>query len=251
MSMEQLINQYLISKQWAWAPSTQKSESHRLTAIAGELDGNPERLWRSIQDRGSYTRLTIWTRVADFYDWLIDEGKVKGPNEYKKWRKKNAKVFKNCYQKSKPEISYEEALERIRSIDDEGIRKRALEIIGSGTRYKESGNIDEHGNVCGKGSKVRNVFMPRVVGQDFKGNYQLFRRALAKIGLRPHDLRKLFLSKLVELGANEFELCEIAGWSSIATASSYIKVNSDRTRKLVQLVHGGIKDDNTRSHKDR
>jgi len=246
MNMDELINRYIASKQYAWAPTTIKSEAHRLAAIADKLNGRPETLWLALQDRAPYTRLTIWTRVSDFYDWMIEENLKEGPNEYKKWRKKNAKVFKNVYRKTKPEISYNEALRLIHTLENAGVRKRALEIIGSGVRYNEY-RTHNNGIVCGKGSKFRAVYKPEIIGKDYEGSYQAFRRALAKVGLKPHDLRKLFLTRLVELGANEFELCEVAGWASISTASSYIKVNSDRTRRLVEQIHGGITSDNSGS----
>jgi site-specific recombinase XerC len=237
--MNTLIDSYLDSKKYAWAPTTLTSERHRLNAIKDYLTGNPETLWNSLQDRAPYTRLTIWTRVSDFYDWLIEEGKVKGVNEYKKWRKKNAKVFKNVYVPTKPEMSFEEAFRLINTIERIDIRRRALEILGSGTRFSESGQVKES-KVYGKGSKVRNVYQPKIQGETYTGSYQEFRRALDKVGLKPHDLRKLFLTKLVEMGANEFQLCEVAGWNSIQTASSYIKVNSEKTRMLVEQIHGGI-----------
>jgi hypothetical protein len=236
--MNSLINEYIESKRYAWSPNTMRSERHRLNGVAHLLSESPEELWKGIQHLKPYSRLTLWTRVVEFTDWMIEHGHKK-ENPYKKWRRENAKQFKNCYVKTKPEISFDEALERIKKIKRADIRRRAIEMLCSGTRYDESGRCQE-GLVSGKGSKLRTVYKPRIDGPDYTGSYQNFRRTLAEVSLRPHDLRKLFLTRCVELGVNEFELCELAGWSSISTASSYIRVNQDRLRGLVQKIHQGV-----------
>lgn len=233
MDTIKLIDEYMDSKQYAWAPSTLRSELYRLQSVSDKLDGNPVKLWKGIQYQKPYSRLTTWTRVTEYWQWLMDEGKISyGKNPYKEWRTKNARVFKNVYLKKTPEITYQEAKERIGTITDPRVREKALRLLEGGLRFSESDTLRD-GTVNGKGSKRRRAFCTEGT---IDCGYGVVYRALRKIGIRPHDLRKLFLSRLVEMGANEFELCEVAGWSNLNTASSYIKTNPSRIKKLVEMV---------------
>jgi site-specific recombinase XerD len=231
-NMKDLISQYLESKKYAWSQTTLRSERYRLQAIENELDGNPTKLWESIQEYKPYARLTLWTRVTDFYEWLIEEGKHSGQNPYKAWRKKNAKNFKNVYVRRLPEIDFKEAKERIEQIENPTIRQRALLLLNAGLRFNESNNIMD-GGVFGKGSKYRTIYAS--TDTTYVPHGQVY-RALKKIGLTPHTLRKLFASRLVELGANQFELCKIMGWSNLNTASSYIAIQDKRIEELVSKI---------------
>jgi hypothetical protein len=233
------INEYVESMGNAWAETTKRSELHRLNAVKDVLDGDPERLWNKLEYMKPYSRLTTWTRVTQYWDWLMGERKTnETQNPYKLWRKKNARVFKNAYTRQKPEISFKEAEDRIKTIEDEDIRTLALQILHSGMRTAEVGSYkDGERDVVGKGGRRRRIYLHSSEGRvNDSVRYWQLRRALAKVGLKPHDLRKIFLSRLVELGANEFELCEVAGWSSITTASSYIKVSKNRLEELVKRI---------------
>lgn len=238
MNVNKLIQMYLDDKRLAWAPTTLKSERYRLQGIVGFVTGDALVLWNALSQHGAYSRLTIWIRVTDMWQWALDEGHLSGGNPYRAFKKKNARLFKHVYEKKIPEITFDEAKARIAGIADAAIRRRATELLVSGLRWAESGRV-EAGSVVGKGSKRRDVFVPEIEGPEFTGCYETFRLALKEVGLAPHDLRKIFLNRVVELGATEFDLRQIAGWSSIATASSYIKANSDRTKRLVEMVQNG------------
>jgi site-specific recombinase XerD len=241
-TMNQMIEMYLADKQLAWAPTTLKSESHRLHAAAPMLNGNPLKLWQSLEHHGPYGRATIWTRVSDFWQWCLDNNHISGGNPYRAFKQKNARLFKNVYERKTPEISFEEARARIATIQDNDVRNLAEQLLASGMRVSEPKTRDANGNVVGKGSKSRRVYGCNASDGYNVVNYQKLRRALAAVGLKPHDLRKIFLTRLVELGANEFELCKVAGWESISTASSYIKANDERIKELVEQVQGGLND---------
>jgi integrase len=238
-TIQQLITMYLEDKQLAWAPTTLKSERHRLNAAAPAINGDPMKLWKALQEHGAYGRATIWTRVSDFWQWCLDNNHISGGNPYRAFRQKNARLFKNVYTRKTPEISYDEARSRIATIEDATIRAYAGQLLDTGMRVSEPKTIGTDGTVVGKGSKSRRVYGRNAGPSNNSVNYQKLRRALASIGLKPHDLRKLFLTRLVEVGANEFELCEVAGWASIAPARSYIRANNDRIRNLVEMVQGG------------
>lgn len=229
MDIQALIESYISSKRLAWAPKTLSSERYRLQSVAEHLTGDAEALWNVLGRYKPYTRNILWTRVVSFWDSFSPT------NPYRLFRTQNARLFKNNYIQKTPEMSFEEALKRIDGIPDLAIRKRAKEILGSALRYAES-VTHKDGYVVGKGGKAREVFVPVVEGPDYRGSYHRFWRELAKVGLKPHDLRKLCLSKLVESGANEFELRMVAGWSSLNTAASYIRVQKSRVKSLMAKV---------------
>lgn len=232
--MDDLIQAYLDDKILAWSPNTLRSEKGRLKAIINVLDGDPVKLWKAIEDRKPYTRVTIWTRVCDFWKFLVDKG-IKQGNEYEQFRQKNQKAFKNTYQPRRPECGFEDAVRRIRLISNDSVRKLALQAIGSGTRWAET--IQRDNEVIGKGSKLRAVYRPEIEGSDKSISYSTYRRALRGVNLTPHDLRKLFASKLVEEGAKEADLLKLMGWTSITTAKYYLQPKRDA--ELKELV-GGI-----------
>jgi site-specific recombinase XerD len=179
--------------------------------------------------------------VVDFYQWLLDNGHKTGENHYAIFRRKNARLFKNTYQTSKPKISFEDAAKLINQLPESVHRNLALQILGSGERYSEA--IQRGGTeVVGKGSKRRATFRPQFAESDRTGSYATFRRTLASIGLKPHDLRKLLATRLVERGMNEADLMEVMGWSSILTAKAYLQPKKAEKLKMVfQSIHEELK----------
>lgn len=237
--MKELITSYLDDMKLAWTPSTLRSEQYRLTAVSEVLDGNPTRLWDLLESKGtkSYSRVTTWTRVTKFWDWLIEKGHQDGPNDYDRFRKRNGRLFKNAYVRSNPSLSFEQANIKISQLKDSEVRAKARQLLETGMRYSESFTLQD-GRVVGKGGKSRRVFSDRELQTSFSKSYATFRRQLSSCGLKPHDLRKIFLTECVNKGANEFELKEIAGWSDLNTAASYIKTNEKKLKDLVRRVHG-------------
>lgn len=214
--MNILIDKYLSNHVTKWAASTLKSERSRLRALAPYLNGDPNHLWNSLQELSPYARKTAFVRAGAFWAW-VGNGDV-----YKNWMKTNPRLFANCYVKERLDISYDQALIAIESIEDNAIKRRALEIIQGAVRYCESMQPIGH-QVIGKGGKIRSDFRPHVEGPAYTGTYLGFWRALKKVGLKPHTLRKLALTRMAENGASLFDLMEVAGWSSPQTAASYIQ----------------------------
>lgn len=243
MKMQEIIHKYLESNRLSWSPSTLKSEHARLHAIASILaSGNPEDLWRYLEETNTkpYTRLTTWTRAVAFYSFGMAEGVFTGPNKYALFREKNKRLFKNVYTRRLPDIGYEEAYLRISTLPCGPTKTIALLLLSSGLRFHEAFKIQDNA-VVGKGGKKREIFLHengRMVSEGLinKTNYSAVYRTLKQIGLTPHMLRKLCLSRLVEKGANVFELCEIAGWSNLQTASSYIKTDKSKLQRLMSEV---------------
>jgi integrase len=230
------IELYVDGHKLAWAETTLRSERARLVGLLGHLDGNPATLMSVFEARKTkpYTRVTAWTRVTRFYDWLIQNGHFAGVNEYARFRQANARQFKNAYVRKTPKLTFEQAEQRLRQLRPD-VARLALEILYTGMRYAES-RSHQDGFVVGKGGKTRRVYVPEVAGPKFYGSYQEFHRRLKSAGLKPHDLRKLALSRFVEKGANQFELMAVAGWSSLAPATSYISATEQRIEQLAKAV---------------
>ncbi len=237
-NMQEFIEQYLEDMKLAWSASTLRSETYRLKAVSSYLNGDAKTLWNELEGQGMapYARVTTWTRVTAFWDWLLEGEKAHGPNPYRIFRKKFARQFRHTYTKRIPSISFDEAKRRIERIHDNDIRSKALELLSTGMRYTESFTI-EAGHVTGKGGKRRAVYHSGSVPSTYSSSYSTFWRTLGRVGLKPHDLRKICMNKLVEQGANQFELCEIAGWSKIDTASSYIQGNKSSIKELMKKVN--------------
>lgn len=234
--MNELAKQYLAGRTKAWAPSTLRSESSRLTQLIIHLDGDPDTLWTALLRSKPYTRTTSWTRVSEFWQWLINNGHRGGANVYAEWRNQNAQNFKNAYTHKPAHLTLEEAKGRIACIPDQQLQDHALLLLLTGLRKSEPQTYDGQ-RVVGKGGKSRPVWIPTdcLAAMGTAVSYSRLWNALKKVGLTPHSLRKIFLSELARSGANPFELCQIAGWSSPATAMSYIQgVRSDELVKALQ-----------------
>jgi site-specific recombinase XerD len=233
-----LVELYIKDHEFAWTPATKRSERYRLLALIDSIDGNPTKLWRAIEGKKPYTKVTIWVRVAKFWQWLIEANHVENKepvNPYSLFRRKNARLFKNAYQKKMAPYSFEEIKQRISQISDEAIRQKALDLLLSGLRFEESTTYS-NGQVVGKGGKIREVFgkvsqKTEKNGPSFKGSYKTFWRRLNEVGLKPHDLRKAYGSELARSGLNAYDLCRVMGWEKIQTATSYIAVSSDAQLK--------------------
>jgi integrase len=234
--MKQYIEKYLEDRKLAWSESTLRSERHRLNAVADALDGEPRTLWNAVKGLAPYSRLTTWTRVVNFWDYLIEQGVVSG-NPYKVFKSKNAKQFKNVYERETPEESFEEILRKVDSIEADDVRAEARLLLLTGLRASEPGSLTRNGEVHGKGGKRRRVYAPDdYTPSRARPSYQRLLRGLRGVGLRPHTLRKVFATELVRRGANPFELMEAMGWSCIATATSYVNPNQQSLAEKVRLL---------------
>lgn len=232
MSIKKRIAEYLDDKKNSWSPTTLKVETSRLNGLAEVLDGDPKRLWKALDSYGPYTRVNMYGRVCTFWD----EAFPSKPNPYTAWRDKNANFFKNAYEPKRVSLSYDEALTKIKAIEDEAIRARALDILKGAVRWAESEQPKGRDYIVGKGRKKRPDFRPETEGPAFTQSYDTFLRKLRKAtGLTPHDLRKLALTHAAESGAEAADLMEIAGWKSITTAALYLQPKrTDRLKKFLK-----------------
>ncbi len=233
--MFEQYQQYVAEMASTWAESSVRSESQRLNRVMHLIDGDATKLWEGLQQHGAYSRATLWTRVVAFWDWLIERGDRQPPNPYAVFRKKNKRCFSNVYVRKPCEVSYEDALSRIETIEAEDIRNTCKVLLGAGLRWMEPFTLTQDGYVTGKGGKVRKVYLPDVSGPlAERRRYSAVLRELKKLGLRPHKLRSIKMTDMVEQGANPFELKKFAGWSSLSTAESYVNARDERIQELAE-----------------
>lgn len=227
----QQIEAYINSKQNAWAPSTLASESARLYCLVHLIATmQPACLHAALKTKyAPYTLKTVFTRIAEFKQFV-------GDNSYKEFMQSNARLFKNAYTKKTVGMDFTEATSRIAEIANEPVRKIAELMLTTGLRVHEAMKYDGSGEVIGKGLKKRPVFSNVRITE--APGYHTIRRELAKVGLCPHDLRKLAATKLADSGMRNVDLMEVMGWSSMETASSYLQTSA--TSRLAAQVKGAL-----------
>lgn len=229
--MKAWITEYLESKKNAWSESTLSSEASRLGRLPEAQLTDPGQLWDGTANYGSYTRVTIFTRVCDFYDFLLERGHKFGTNPFRVWRQRNARLFKGAYQPRKPDISYDEAKALLGRLEERDVREKCEELLGGGLRFSESFNRDGE-FVTGKGGKRRRAYAG---ASDYERSYSTLLRRLRELGLTPHVLRKIRATQLAQnKDLSVFDLCEIFGWSNPATAMAYVKANDTKIESIMK-----------------
>lgn len=221
------IEQYLSNHAKVWSPTTLRSETYRMRTIEPYIS-DPQGLWEALQSLAPYTRRTYFIRARKYHDWVGTS-----PNPFTKFMEENAQLFRHVYEKKRPDMALEEAKGRIAQIKDSQARDAAMLLLSTGMRTCELKSYDGK-TVVGKGGKRREVYGGK---KPVRCSYKKLYKHLVKVGLKPHDLRKIFATELVRNGANEFELTHIMGWSDINVALSY--VNSDN-KKLSRLVGNAL-----------
>lgn len=218
--MTHKISKYIESQKYAWSEATKAKVLSDLLRYSQHINGNAEELWEAISHLSPYSRVTLWTRVSSYWDFLKP-----GRNPYKIWRKKNARQFKNAYKRKTPEVTYEAAKKAINQISDIEVRNKAMQLLVGGLRWSESFTITEQGYCTGKGGKRRKVFVPSVKYTKSKSHFE---KCLKKtLNITPHDLRKIRMTDLARQGLPPEDLCKIAGWSNFNTAVSYLAPTKD------------------------
>lgn len=242
MTQQAEIAKYIEEHKNAWSPTTARSVRYTLQGVAEHIDGNPDKLWDYLQKhQAPYTRVTTWTRVIKYWSWVLEKGeKSHEDNLYSQFRKRNARSFKHTYERKPSSLSFQEVKSRLSKIEDEAVRKKALELLDTGMRYTESLTLRD-GVIVGKGGKRRDVLnMPHVEGPVFDRSYQTFWRHLKTVGLTPHILRKVLANHLAHSDEfNLFDLCDLFGWADPKTARSYVapKRKNKLKEKMWRATH--------------
>jgi integrase len=230
--METLINKYIESKKFAWSPNTLKSEQSRLISIKELLALEPLQLYLALEVKyKKYTLNITYIRVSELHAF-------NGNNLYKEFMRTNARLFKNAKVKKQVPITFEEAQKRIEGLEDVEIKQLATLMLTTGLRIHEARKYDGSGEVIGKGLKKRTVFSNIKITN--APSYTTIHRALRKIGLAPHDLRKLAATKLADSGMRNVDLMEVMGWTSMETAASYLQTSTKKQleEQVKQILQG-------------
>lgn len=239
---QELIDLYLMDRKKALAESTLKSRRSRLKALLISMD--PDKLHTALEAKGTkpYTIKTTFIEIGNFYGWLMKKGHVQvGPNPFREFMKEHTRLFKNAYEPERIEFDFEEAKKRIDQIGRREIREKARQLLFSGMRWTESFTL-KSGAVKGKGGKYAPVFCPEGLQDiELSVGYHTFRRELAKVGLKPHTLRKMVATKLAREGASAADIKRYMRWSSINTANSYIQaVTDDKLQAWSEGIFNGV-----------
>lgn len=230
------VNQYMQTKKLAWSPKSISSESSRLHKCI--------KIWNSLNNktaeefynvvRATHNPYTVKTMLIRFGQFIeVTTGTSNNP--IKNFVRLNARIFRNVYEVETLKHTYETALNQIEKLTDERIKQIALLMLRTGMRVHEALGYDGGGKVIGKGAKIRTVYSTTkgALGISYNELYV----ALKGVGLKPHTLRKLTATKLVEAGLKEADLMAIMGWSSMQTASIYVQPKrEDELRQTLQKV---------------
>jgi hypothetical protein len=175
-----------------------------------------------------YTQKVNFQRVADFWDSFNSE------NPYSLFLEKNRQLFKNVYITEKIDITYKQAIKRIKNHQNIEFRDWALFMLENGLRFSESLTI-ESGRVIGKGGKVREVLYEFKGTKKWSKSSVYFWQLMKGIGLKPHTLRKLAATRMIKKGVSVTDVCHILGWSSPQTAMRYVQQSSlDKLREVLK-----------------
>jgi len=223
------IKEYIQSKSFSWSATTIRSESARLYSMEAAIStGCPRKLYDSLVAAGykPYTIKTMMTRASEYVLFATNGSN----NSYKHFIKEHANLFKNSYIKEDlGELTWNQAKDLIVSSNfREPVKQLALFLLHTGLRAAEGLGYDGSGWVIGKGARKRRVFNAEGFSGRF-GNvtYIELYNALKSVGLKPHTLRKLAATKLVEAGLKEADLMKVFGWTNIQTASLYLQPKND------------------------
>jgi hypothetical protein len=228
---------YINSKANSWSPTTKTSEHARLRNIIDLVNRGPQALY----DEGSkkwapYTLKTVFVRVGELVEFVTKLSN----NPFKQFMRDNANLFKGSYQKEVLDLTFSDAAARIKQIEEERISELAEFLLKTGTRASEALNYDGSGVVEGKGARKRKLF--NLSSTKYPTNhgvtYSMLYKAMRRVGLKPHMIRKLVATQLVEAGFKEKELLHVFGWSSILTAAIYTqpKQEDELTKKMEEAL---------------
>ncbi len=224
------IQRYIASKKLSWSQTTIKSESSRLSRYAHLTQFCPDKIFEQLsKEQRPYTVKTTMLRLAEYMAFKGDFG-------LKQFIKDHPKLFTNAYVKERLEIDFDEAKTRIQMITDPQIRQAAEELLFSGARAAELLS-HKSGKVVGKGGRVRDLFLRNPDIHYSNIEYINLYRTLKAVGLKPHTLRKLAATRMVQMGFAEAELMRVMGWASMATASCYVQSRRDDEIKQ-RLLNG-------------
>lgn len=236
-----MISEYLAIKKNAWSPQTLVTVRSVLTRYGQSVidKETPEVLVARLERQGAkrYTQQTYMMYLRGFWRYMHDE---EAP--YADYLKANKQLFKNSYGRKTVNCTFDKAHNTLQSLPPTPEREACLRMLLSAQRASEAGlyrspndkkeNINEE-TIIGKGGKIRANLSP--IGTDPVSYFRVYTYLREHLGLSPHDLRKLALTRAGDNGASAADLCEIAGWTSIETAYFYLQPkDKERLKEMMK-----------------
>jgi len=218
------VLKYIESKNLAWSDTTKRSEGYRLRKHARALSMAPKEYYDLVvNDYKPYALKTLFIRLSEY------ELFARHTTKYKEFLKSHARLFKHAYKKELLNVTFTEALARIETIGNADHKAIASYLLRSGLRYSELRAV-HNGFIRGKGGKQRPLFLNSVPSNAWKSvTYNSFYKSMCLVGLKPHTLRKLFVTRILESGLALKDVAYIAGHSSIETTMRYAQPKDDAT----------------------
>jgi len=241
----QLVDLYIEVFGPSWALTTQRSEASKLKALTPiiiRFGMDPHNIVTTLTTELNRTRYyvkSLITRLAHFYQFLLDSGTVKGGagNIFRNYTKfYQNKLFKHAYNREVGLPERWEVLAKISKLPTQNLIEHSMFLLNSGLRIDESYHIEEENGkykVKGKGGRVRQIFVPPPTVLVKKSTLQ---KALAKVGLKAHTLRKLCATNLAGNGATAADLLSVMGWSKLDTAQYYLQPQNESRLKQMMGV---------------
>lgn len=234
------IEEYLVDHTNAWSKTTHRDRTSLFKALLDRVgkQTKPKDILQTLNSHYKpYSVQTIWMIMSHYYGWLIDTNKKRGENVFTKYRRRNAMLFKNKYTRKPVAVDFDEAARRIQHLEDGDVVRAAERMLRSGLRISELNTIQD-GVVIGKGGRSRRYFGSDESNIDRSNS--TIRAKLAEVGLKPHDLRKLFATKLAQGGFRPEDLMEVMGHSSYQTTLIYTQPQKDEAlKKEISALVGG------------
>ena len=232
---DELVYKYLEAHDPTWTDKTYATESAKLKTILRVLRTSGPRgvtFYQTLKAEGyhPYTIKSLVSRGASLFDWAIKHQiQGFGPiNTFADLLLSSPQLFRNAYKPERLKITFDEAMEKIKSIPQENIREACLSLIRSGLRIHEIYKVNnDTKSVIGKGDKQRFTVWAFPAHLELPSENQI-RYALKKVGLKPHSLRKLLATKLARNSDfSNADIMAVFGWSSIETAAKYLQPETE------------------------
>lgn len=235
---EKLYYSYLNYYDKIWDNKTYESEKSRLKTVIRVMRISGFRgidFYNQLKIEGykPYTIKKLVQRAAALYKHGQDQGFLsKFNNPMQDIITRSPQLFRNAYKAERLKLDYDEAKNRILTIANEDVREFCMQLLKTGLRIHEAYIVNQStSSVIGKGDKERFTTFEWPANKEMPSEATV-RRALAKIGLKPHSLRKLLATKLSrESSFSAQDIMTIMGWSSIETASKYYQPLKEETLK--------------------
>lgn len=232
------IEKYIESQENAWTSTSFKTELSRLRAHSTLVTGQPSDLHEGLKRKGlsGSTIKTVFVRVADYWGWL---NRLRNEdNPYHLYMEKHARVFKRVFVKQVVNMSFDEALSKLEQATMAPERKAYLvSLLNTGARVSELENVGADQHITGKGGKSR--FVPDAKQQSMPCSHvTLWRELKRHVGLTPHDLRRLFATKMKQAGMDIKDIASLLGHSNIQTTFKYLQ--SETNNELAASVRSAL-----------